>query len=286
MGKVSVFCIILVFALLLEDGSSVKKKTEKEEKEDEEIQKAVNATLAEEEKKRKEEEDEAKKKREKEKIKTKKLDEDKRNGAKQEDQDEACPICNCTCPTVKPCLPCHECPEVEHCPPNENCTEPEKCDPCQECPPVKECGPCPKVKPCLPCGPCPVEPLPCTCPGEGSMTIPVALAVGAMVSLLATGAAAAIGLLLRYTSPLFSGLLFVSMIVLTWYLSSRYPETAREIGGRVVAILREATSTLSHRVVEALRHHNNQVGFLIFLLIFFNFEFHVSLEKFALRFSM
>jgi hypothetical protein len=262
MGKVTLICVIIVFALLLEDSSSIKKKTEKEEREDEEIQKAVNATLeAEEAKRKKEEEDEAKKKREREKIKTKKLDEDKRNGAEQEDQDEACPICNCTCPTVKPCLPCLECPEVEHCPPKENCTDTEQCDPCQECPPVKECGPCPKVKPCLPCGPCPVEPLSCTCPGEGSMTVPVALAVGAIASLLATGAAAAIGLLLRYTSPLFSGLLFVTMVVLTWYLSSRYPETARELGGRVWTTLQEATAALGHRLVEAIRHHNDQVGF-------------------------
>jgi uncharacterized protein YacL len=95
------------------------------------------------------------------------------------------------------------------------------------------------------------------------MTIPVAMAVGAVASLLVTGVAAAIGLLLRYTSPFFSGLLFIFIVVLTWYLSSHYPETARDLGGRVVATLREATIALGHRVMEAVRHHNEQVGLLV-----------------------
>jgi uncharacterized membrane protein YphA (DoxX/SURF4 family) len=97
------------------------------------------------------------------------------------------------------------------------------------------------------------------------MSVPVALAVGAMASLLVTGAAVAIGLLLRYTSPLFSGLLFVSMVVLTWYLSSRYPETARELGGRVWTTLQEATAALGHQIMEAIQRHPEQVGFPIIL---------------------
>ncbi len=93
------------------------------------------------------------------------------------------------------------------------------------------------------------------------MSVPLAMAVGACASLLVTGVATAIGLLLRYAPPIYCGLLFLSIVVLTWYLSSHYPETARELGGRVVATLREATIALSHRVMEAIRHHNDQVGF-------------------------
>jgi hypothetical protein len=94
------------------------------------------------------------------------------------------------------------------------------------------------------------------------MTVPVALVVGAMASLLATGVAAAIGLILRYVNPIASGFLFMATIVIIWYLCSHYPETARELGGRVATLLREAATALSHRVVEVLRHHNEQVGLL------------------------
>ncbi len=93
MVKVSIICLIVVFALLLEDGSSVKKKTEDEKKEDKEIQKAVNATLAEEERKRKEEEDEAKKKKN---VAVKQESGEKDVGR----QDEACPPVNFSCPVV------------------------------------------------------------------------------------------------------------------------------------------------------------------------------------------
>jgi hypothetical protein len=100
------------------------------------------------------------------------------------------------------------------------------------------------------------------------MTIPVAMAVGAAASFLVIGVATAVGLVIRYVPPMFSGLLFISIVVLTWYLSSHYPETARELGGRAATILREAASTLSHRVVEVLRRHSEQVGFLILLFYF------------------
>ncbi len=93
------------------------------------------------------------------------------------------------------------------------------------------------------------------------MTVPVALAVGAMASLLVAGVATGVGLLLRYVPPMVSGLFFISIIIMVWYLSSQYPETARDLGGRVVATLREATIALGHRVMEAIRHHNDQVGF-------------------------
>ncbi len=93
------------------------------------------------------------------------------------------------------------------------------------------------------------------------MPVPVALVVGAMASLLAVGVAATIGLLLRYVPPLISGFIFLAIILMVWFFSSHYPEVAREAGGRLVAVLREATVALSHRVMEALRHRNEQVGF-------------------------
>ncbi len=92
------------------------------------------------------------------------------------------------------------------------------------------------------------------------MTVPVAMAVGAVATLTITGVATVIGLLLRYAPPIFSGLLFIAIVALTWYLSSNYPETARELGGRVVATLREASIALGHRVLEAIQRHQEQVG--------------------------
>jgi hypothetical protein len=117
------------------------------------------------------------------------------------------------------------------------------------------------------------------------MTTPVAMAIGAVASLLATGVAAAIGLILRYTSPIESGFLFLATIIIMWYLCSRYPEAARELGERVVATLRDATIALSHRVAEAIQRQNEQVGFPVLSLISSKFEFHLK-NMFALRFSM
>ncbi len=103
----------------------------------------------------------------------------------------------------------------------------------------------------------------CQCPeGSGVMTVPVAVAVGVVATLLATGVAALIGILLRYVSPIVSGFIFVATIVIIWYLCSHYPETARELGGWAATLLREAATALGNRIVEALRHHNEQVGFL------------------------
>ncbi len=118
------------------------------------------------------------------------------------------------------------------------------------------------------------------------MTVPVALLVGASAGVLVTGVATIIGLLLQYTSPIFSGLLFVTLVVLTWYLSSHYPETARELGGRAWTALQEATVALGHRVLEAIRHHDNQVGFSFLVLFLLLIRVPCSFEKFALRFSM
>ncbi len=95
------------------------------------------------------------------------------------------------------------------------------------------------------------------------MSTPVAVVVGATASLVVVGLVGAVGLLARYASPFLSGFVIVATIIVTWYLSSHYPTTARELGGHVVEVLREATATLSHRIVAALRHHNDQVGFSI-----------------------
>ncbi len=112
------------------------------------------------------------------------------------------------------------------------------------------------------------------------MSTPVAMAVGAVASLLVTGVAAAIGLLLRYASPIESGFVFLASLILMWYLSSHHPEVARELGGRVVTLLREATDTLGHRIAEAIRHRV-QVGFSIKPNLFFRMSsmFHLICTK-------
>jgi hypothetical protein len=252
---VKILLIILVIAILMDDSASIR-KTEEEKKEEEEIAKAVNATLEAEEAKRKKEEEDEKKKQLKEEKKKDKTEKKKDKNMKEIDQDEAGPLLNSTCPSVDPC------PEEQTCP------EERACPPCEDCPPVRDCGPC------SPCGPCPKlnnTQLPSTpdCPevAEVTMSVPVAMLVGAMASLLVTGVAAAIGLLLRYVSPIVSGFLFLATIVILWYLCSQYPETAREMGGRLVATLREASIALGHRVMEAIRHHNEQVGLFLICLI-------------------
>jgi hypothetical protein len=239
--------IVLVVAVLLEDGMSVKKRTREEEEEDERVAKEVNATLAAEEaEKKKEEED--KKKREEKKKATDEVKDQKNVEPKEgsRDKDEALPCYNLTCPIIEPCQPCK---------------------PCEDCPACKESGPCPTVKPCKPCSVVNHTnghqdfPSPPSCPEvASSMSVPVAMLVGACASLLVTGVATVIGLLLRYVPPTVSGLLFLAIIIIIWYLSSQYPATARELGGRAVALLREATVALGHRLMEALRHQE-QVSF-------------------------
>ncbi len=220
----------------------------------------VNKTLAEEERKRQEE----KEKKEDGKKTDGQEDGDERGTVeKKEGQDEACPPVNYTCPSVKPC------PSDKDCPPCEDC---ESCKDCEICPEVRPCQPC---RPCGPCSPCPVgnstvkPPSTSECPEPSSMTVPVAMAIGACASLLVTGVATALGLLLRYVPPTVSGFLILAIIVVIWYLCSQYPETARELGGRAVAVLREAAMALSHRLVEALQRHQDQVGFPVLILVFY-----------------
>jgi hypothetical protein len=257
---VKVLLIFILVAILMEDGSTIKKSPE-DKKEDQEIARAVNATLAEEEEKRKREEDEKKRKDDEDEKKKKKKeskvevkeDEEPRNERK--DKDEALPCFNLTCPDIKPCQP-----REEDCLP---------CRPCEKCPELDECPPCKKCGTCPPCGPCPVDnttvlevdcPAPPACPGLPGLTLPAAMAVGAVTGILVTGIAATVGLILRYVPPIISGFLVLATLVILWYLCSQYPETARELGGRVATLLRDAATALSHRIVEALRHHNEQVG--------------------------
>jgi hypothetical protein len=265
MGKVSLFCVILVFALLLEDGSSVKKKTEDERKEDEEIAEKVNATLAEEAEKKKKEEDEAKRKK---KVKTpgeekdedekkKKQEKDEDRNEKEDSQDEACLPANITCPAVKPCPPCKDCEACKDCPTPVGCQPCKECDSCiqcEECPPLE----CPAFNQTGQDVECPAPP---TCPGNPGMSLPAAMAVGAVTGILVTGMAAVVGLILRYVSPIVSGFLFLATIIIVWYLCSHYPEAARDLGGRAATLLREAAVALGHRVMAALQRHEEQVGF-------------------------
>jgi hypothetical protein len=92
------------------------------------------------------------------------------------------------------------------------------------------------------------------------MSASLALAVGVLVGLLCSAVAVAIGLILRYVPPIASGFVFLATIVIVWYLCSHYPEAARELSDRAATLLREAATALSHRVMEALRHHHEQVG--------------------------
>jgi hypothetical protein len=257
---VKVLLILIIVAILMDDGSSIK-KTAEERKEDEEVAKAVNATLAAEEaeKKKEEEEKRAKKKKKEDEVKVQKVGEPEEE---KKDKDEALPCFNLTCPAVKPCLPCEEedCPQKE-CPAQEVCPEVDPCQPCGPCPPI-HCQPCPVVNTTV------QPPSTTSCP-EASLSVPAAIAVGAVVSLLVSGVAVGIGLILRYVPPIVSGFLFLATVVILWYLCSQYPETAREIGGRAAALLREAAAALSHRVMAALQRHQNQVGFSVEPNLFF-----------------
>jgi hypothetical protein len=267
--------LFLVIAILMDDGTSIK-KTEKEEKEDRELAEKVNATLAEEKKR----EDEEKKKRES-KVKVKKNEEQEEE---RKDKGEALPCFNLTCPVIKPCQPCKEedCPPCQSCnpcpgqEPCEKCPELGTCPPCERCPEERDCPPC---RPCKPCGPCPMvnSTTPgCQCPEGSSLSLPAAMAVGAVAGLVVTGVATVIGLVIRYVTPTISGFLFMAVIILVWYLSSQYPETARELGGRAATLLREAAAALSHRIVDAIRHHNEQVGHSYPNLLSLSSMFHLK----------
>jgi hypothetical protein len=266
---VKAILIILVIVVLMEDSTSIKKSPE-EEREDRDLAEKVNSTLAEEEKERHEEEE---KKKGKETVKKERGSEKKKEigNPVKVGEDEASSNLNSssTGPKCRPCSPCEQCPEIQPCPPIEDC---------QECPPVKENGPCIKCKPCPRCEdpeecppilPCPVDNttrIHPECPSlpsctESQMTVPVAMLVGAAATVLFTGVATVVGLVIRYVPPTVSGFLFLSTIIIVWYLSSQYPAVAREMGDRVVTTLREGSVTLGNRVMAALQRHDEQVGF-------------------------
>ncbi len=254
----------------------MRKRTEEEEKEDREIAEKVNATLAEEEEKERREEKEKEKRRQDQEKKQEEAGQETGSGVgstgKIKGQDEACPTVNHTCPDNEPC---QACPEVRSCLPCKECPAPVICQPCDSCPPCEECGPCPVIRLCKPCQPClsanettvqpPSNP---GCPEPvQAMTVPVAMAVGAGAALLVTCVATVVGLVIRYVPPTVSGFFFLSTIVIVWYLSSQYPETARELGGRAATLLREAAVALGHRVMAAIQRHQEQVGVPILSLI-------------------
>jgi hypothetical protein len=154
--------------------------------------------------------------------------------------------------------------------------EPVACKPVQ-CKPGRPafCRPVPcKPVECIPCSPLPCDPVPCRpvhCsqpPGiEGHgmaaspMTVPVALAVGAAASVLVMGVVAFLGFVIRYMPIYVSGIVFVGSIALTFYLSSRYPASARELGQRVLGAVREAATSVVDRATSALTRHLPQVRF-------------------------
>jgi hypothetical protein len=257
---VKILLIILVIAILMEDGSSIR-KTEEERKEEEDLAKAVNATLAEEEEKKRLEE----KKKEDESKGKKNSTDRKESEEKKKDvgsQGEDCLPCNITCPSVKPCIPCEECPPKKEC---GSCPDVDPCQPCGPCPPIKPCNPCPVDNTTRGRLECPELP---ACTETSGMSVPVAMVVGASISLVTMGAAAVVGLILRYVPPLISGLLFLSIVFVVWFLSSHYPDVARDMGGRVATLLREAAEALGHRVMEAIQRHQDQVGLFVLILFF------------------
>jgi hypothetical protein len=264
---VKVLLIVIVVAILMEDSLSVKKRTREEEEEDEKVAREVNATLAAEEAEKKREEDE-KKKRDKENAKkgedenqSKKEDKKKEDLGKDGAKGGHCPVVECPAPVE--CPKEKACPELRECPVQEVCPEVEPCQPCGPCPPI-HCQPCPICNCTSGDRPIVANVTRLDCPSEPAspgMTVPVAMIVGASASLLVTGTVAILGLLLRYASPLISGFLFLFLVALTWYLSSHYPETARELGGRALTALQEATVALGHRVMEAIQRHQDQVCF-------------------------
>jgi hypothetical protein len=257
---VKILLILIIIAILMEDGSSIK-KTEEEKAADKELAELVNKTLAEEAEKKKEEDEKEKKpdqEKKEDETKKKKIKEESSEGSGgSEGRDEALPSFNSTCPV---------CPEVQDCP-VANCSgqckacprckdseKPEECPPCEDCPPVRNCGPCPAINSTLQTSSSP------GCLESPGMSTPVAMVIGASISLVTMGAAAVVGLILRYVPPLVSGFLFLSVVFVVWFLSSQYPEMARDLGGRVIATLREATIALGHRMMEAIQRHQDQVG--------------------------
>jgi hypothetical protein len=159
------------------------------------------------------------------------------------------------CKPDKP-APCHPVP-----------CEPVACRP-MPCKPVR-CKPvaCKPSVSRLPCQPVPCTPVGCEVPpgtaGPGMMdtpVVPVAFAVGAAASVLVLGVVAMVGFLIRYLPIYISGTVFVGSVLLTCYLSSRYPASARELGLRALGAMRDAATSLVDRVSHAITRQEFQVS--------------------------
>jgi hypothetical protein len=114
------------------------------------------------------------------------------------------------------------------------------------------------------CPPCPTLPDSCgptTTPhgdsGSTMLATPEAVLVGAAAAVLILVLAAAVTIIIRYLPNITAGLLIVSIIVLVWYCSSKYPEAARRLGARAWEALRDAARAIVDRV---LRRNNSEVS--------------------------
>jgi hypothetical protein len=131
--------------------------------------------------------------------------------------------------------------------------------------PVIDCPPCPRFS-CMECPPVSTSPDDCgpsTTPRgdpdtpSSILATPEAVLVGAAATLLVLLLAAAVGLVLRYMPVFISGLLILVLVIVVWYLSSKYPGAARRLGARVWEALRSGASTVVDRL---LGHHHPEVS--------------------------
>jgi hypothetical protein len=119
------------------------------------------------------------------------------------------------------------------------------------------CPPCPRV-PCVECLPPPDDCGPSTTSRgdlgttDTTSTIlatPEAVLVGAAATLLVLLLAAVVGLVLRYMPVLISGLSILVLVIVVWYLSSKYPGAARRLGARIWEALRSGVTTVVDRLL-------------------------------------
>jgi hypothetical protein len=119
-------------------------------------------------------------------------------------------------------------------------------------PDIHQCPPCPT----LPdgCGPSTTSH---GDSGSAMLATPEAVLVGAAAAVLILVVAAAVTIIIRYLPNITAGLLIVSIIVLVWYCSSKYPEAARRLGARAWEALRDTARAIVDRV---LRRNNSEVS--------------------------
>jgi hypothetical protein len=136
--------------------------------------------------------------------------------------------------------------------------------PCQPISTPRECPACPPS----------TTPAPRLCSpdstGGGSLVVaplsmPMAILVGAVATVLVCALAVAIGIIIRYLPILMSGLLVLAAIALVWHYSSTHPAAAREWGRRLWDFLRGTATSLVNRVFR----RNPQVRVHLILWYFF-----------------